>query len=156
MSAEKGTTTASDTNRAGTFSSAMPAVPVAGGKVIAVRDGKIVFNPTGTNYEIELACPAYAGPSNKPVQGTIRVTARKVWTVPAGGNFIAPIFGPPKTIQGRVRSIGDGHMVVHAGTPITVELPDEDTVLEMADGPITQGRMVNVTAFPGGTFELAK
>src|SRR5688572_19529979 len=105
MSAEKGTTTASDTNRAGTFSSAMPAVPVAGGKVIAVRDGKVVFNPTGTNYEIELACPSYAGPVNKPVKATIRVRARKVWTVPAGGNFIAPIFGPPKTIQGRVRTV---------------------------------------------------
>ena len=156
MSAEKGTTTASDTAKAGTFSSAMPAVPVAGGKVIAVRDGKVVFNPTGTNYEIELACPAYAGPVNKPVKATIRVRARKIWTVPAGGNFIAPIFGPPKTIQGRVRTVEAGHMIVHAGTPITVELPDDDITYDLADGPIAQGRMVNVTAFPGGTFELAK
>lgn len=156
MSAEKGTATTSDTNRAGTTSSAMPAVALAGGKVNAVRDGKVVFNPTGTNYEIELVCPSYAGPTSKPVKAAIRVTARKVWTVPAGGNFIAPIFGPPKTIQGRVRSVGDGRMVVHAGTSITVELPDEDIVFDLADGPVAVGRTVNVTAFGGGTFELAR
>lgn len=126
----------------------------ATGKVTAVKDGKIVFAPTGTNYELELVCPKYSGPINKPVKGTVRVRARKVWTVPSGGNFITPIFGPPKIIQGRVRSLDARTLVVQAGTAITVELPDDDIVFDLANGAITEGVMVNVTAFAGGTFDL--
>ena len=126
----------------------------ASGKVTAGKDGKIIFAPTGTNYELELSCPRYAGPIGKPVKGTIRVRARKVWTVPSGGNFITPIFGPPKIIQGRVRSLDARTLVIQAGTAITVDLPDEDIVFDLANGAIAEGVMVNVTAFPGGTFEL--
>lgn len=127
----------------------------ASGKVTSVKEGRIVFAPTGTNYELDLVCPGYAGPLNKPVKGTIRVRARKVWTVPSGGNFITPIFGPPKIIQGRVRSLDARTLVVQAGTAITVDLPDEDIVFDLANGAIGEGVMVNVTAFAGGTFELA-
>jgi hypothetical protein len=90
------------------------------------------------------------------VKGIIRVKARKVWTVPSGGNFIAPIFGPPKTIQGRVKAGDAKHLIVHAGCQIYVDLPDEDIVFDLANGAIKIGSIVNVTAFPGATFELAK
>jgi hypothetical protein len=126
------------------------------GKVLSAGNGTVIFNPAGTNYELKLVAPGYAGPAQgPPVRGIIRVTARKVWTVPSGGNFIAPIFGPPRTIQGRVRSIGTGRMVVHAGCQIWVELPDNDIVYDLARGPIRVGGIVNVTALPGATFELA-
>jgi hypothetical protein len=150
-------TTATDTTTTGstpTTQPAGPAAPLAAGKVSAVRDGKVVFVPASTNYELELVCPGYAGPVNKPVKGVVRVRARKIWTVPSGGNFITPIFGPPKIIQGRVRALDRGMLVVQAGTPITVELPDDDIVYDLANGPITTGVMVNVTAFAGATFEL--
>ncbi|QOV88612.1 hypothetical protein [Humisphaera borealis] len=126
----------------------------ATGKVTAVKDGKVIFAPTGTNYELELVSPKYAGPTGKPVKAIIRVKARKVWTVPSGGNFITPIFGPPKIIQGRVRSLDARTLVIQAGTAITVDLPDEDIVFDLANGAISEGVMVNVTAFAGGTFEL--
>ncbi len=126
----------------------------ASGKVTSIKDGKIIFAPTGTNYELELACPKYAGPVNKPVKGVVRVRARKVWTVPSGGNFITPLFGSPKIIQGRVRSLDTRTLVVQAGTMITVDLPDEDIVFDLANGAIGEGVIVNVTAFAGGTFEL--
>ena len=130
--------------------------PLALGKVKAVREGKVIFVPVNTNYELELVCPSYNGPVNKPVKGTIRVKARKLWTVPSGGNFITPLFGPPKIIQGRVRALDRTWLVVQAGTPITVELPDNDNVYDLANGAISPGVMVNVTSFAGGTFELAK
>ena len=82
------------------------------------------------------------------------MTARKVWTVPSGGNFIAPIFGPPKTIQGRVKWLDEKTLVVHAGTSFLVELPASDQALDLANGPIEVGAMVNVTASPGATAEL--
>jgi hypothetical protein len=125
----------------------------ARGKVIAAKDGVVHFAPSGTNYELHLVAPNDAAPTGTLVQGTIRVAARKVWTVPSGGNFIAPIFGPPRTIQGRVRSLDERSLVVQAGVPILVELPADDAGYDLANGPITVGVMVNVVALPGARFE---
>src|SRR5215211_5439159 len=124
------------------------AMLAAAGKVTAAGEGKLVFAPAGTNYELHLLCPRYAGPVNKPVRGTIRVTARKLWTVPSGGNWVQPIFGPPRIIQGRVRALAATHLVVQAGMPIRVDLPDDDIVYDLANGSISVGVMVNVTALP--------
>jgi hypothetical protein len=127
----------------------------ARGRVIAVKDGVVHFAPSGTNYEMHLAAPGYGGSTGVLVQGTVRVTARKVWTVPSGGNFVSPIFGPPRTIQGRVRSLDERSLVVHAGVPILVELPADEAGYDLANGPITVGVMVNVVALPGARFEPA-
>ena len=76
--------------------------------------------------------------------------------MPSGGNFITPIVGTPRIIQGRVRALDRGHLVVHSGAPIWVELPDSDRVFEMANGSIRVGAMVNVTLLPGALFEPAR
>src|SRR5215207_5021698 len=95
----------------------------ARGKVTAVKDGMVHFAPAGTNYELHLAAPGYSGPVSASTRGLIHLVARKVWTVPSGGNFIAPIFGTPRTVQGMIRAIADRSIVVHAGVPMVVELP---------------------------------
>src|SRR4051794_29313644 len=101
-----------DSNRSDmATASAIPSI----GKVTAVKDGIIVFSPAGTNYEMHLISRAFAGPMNSPVKGIIRVHPKKIYTVPSGGLFINPIFGPPKTIQGRIRYIDEDQMVLHAG-----------------------------------------
>jgi len=127
----------------------------ARGKVTEAKDGTVRFAPSGTNYELHLAAPGYAGPVGALTEGTIRVSARKVWTVPSGGNFIAPIFGPPRTIQGRVRAVSEQSIVVHAGTNLVVELPQSDAAYDLVNGPIAVGAMVNVMVFPGARFEPA-
>jgi hypothetical protein len=123
------------------------------GKVIAVKDGVVHLAPAGTNYEMHLLAPNFAAAAGAPAHGTIHVTARKVWTVSTGGNFIAPIFGPPRTIQGRVRALDERTMVVQAGVPILVELPADETGYDLATGPIAVGATVNVVALPGARFE---
>ena len=128
---------------------------IAHGRVNEVRDGLVVFAPHGTNYELHLVAAGYAGPVKSLTNGVVRVTARKVWTVPSGGNFIAPIFGPPRTIQGRVRALDQRTLVVQAGTPVVVDLPEEPALLDLAEGPIRVGSLVNVTALPGARFEHA-
>jgi hypothetical protein len=127
----------------------------ARGKVTEVRDGTVVFSPAGTNYLLHLAAVNYTGPVNQPISAIVRVTARKVYTVPSGGNFIAPIFGQPRTLQGRVMSIADGSMVIHAGLPIVVDLPTAETAIDLDNGQITVGSMVNVVALPQARFALA-
>src|SRR3954464_14504778 len=142
-----------------TTTTTAPAAAVSGsgalGKVTAISGDVIHFAPAGTNYTLHLLAPRFSGTvGGAPVRGMIRVTARKIWTVPSGGNFVAPITGQPRTIQGRVRSIEPGRIVVHAGTNFVVAVPDNDTVCDLADGAIAVGRMVNVTALPGATFEM--
>jgi hypothetical protein len=131
----------------------------AKGKVLATSESDkgrvIVFQPQGTNYELHLISDEpFAGELNKPLELTVRVQARKVYTVPSGGNFIAPIFGPPRIIQGRVRYADDRMLVVHAGTPVIVELPAADSAIDLDEGVIQVGRMVNVTALPGAKCEI--
>ena len=149
-----------DTIRTTTNAVATATSPAAGGaaakgRVTATKDGIVLFAPHGTNYELHLAAPNYRGPVGSLTQGVIRATARKVWTVPSGGNFIAPIFGSPRTIQGRVRALDERSLVVQAGTPIVVELSDDPNLIDLANGPITVGALVNVTAMPGARFEPA-
>jgi len=129
----------------------------ARGKLIEVNGTTAVFQPAGTNYQIHLNLPenkASIVAGDQPIELLIRVRARKVWTVPSGGNFIAPIFGPPKIIQGRVKWLDERTLFVHAGTNFIVELPGSDQALDLANGPIGVGTMVNVTAMPGATMEL--
>ena len=132
----------------------------AKGKVTSVRDDGhvVVFAPANTNYEIHLTSAEgkYVGPIGKPVEGIIRAKARKVWTVASGGNFISPLFGEPRTIQGRVRATpSDETLIVHAGTDFHLELPGNGIGVDLTAGPIRAGVMVNVMAMPAPTCELA-
>ena len=126
----------------------------AQGKILGTRNGLVTFAPANTTYELHLVAPAYGGAVNTLINGIIRVTARKAYTVPSGGNFISPIYGTPRTIQGRVRAIDGNSLVVQAGAPIHVTMPTEASAVELANGSITVGSLINVVAMPGATFEL--
>ena len=125
----------------------------AKGKVVESRSGVVIFQPRGTNYELHLDCENYRGPLRKATSGVVRVRARKLYTVPSGGLFIAPILGTPRTIQGRVIAVGDDQIVIHAGGPVLVDLPADAHAIDLASGPVSEGTMVNVVALPGATFE---
>jgi hypothetical protein len=127
----------------------------ARGKVITVNDGSVVFAPKDSNYELQLVTSGrYDGPVNIPVDARVRATVRKLLTVPSGGAFVSPIFGPPKTVQGRVRHVEAGAIVVQAGLPFVLELPAADHALDLNSGPIAKGMMINAIVLPGATFEL--
>jgi hypothetical protein len=126
------------------------------------KSGRIVFVPTGTNYQhhLEFADAGEGGSGlgglreGSVVRGLVRLKARKVYTVVAGGNFVAPILGTPRTIQGEVVGIGEGYVVVQAGAKFVVELPEETGAsVELGHGAIEVGTRVNVVAMPGAWFE---
>jgi len=130
----------------------------ARGKVLRVEGNVVVFNPAGTTYELHLQNHDGAElPSASPaaVSCYIRCNARKVWTMASGGNFVTPIFGPPRVVQGRVRYMEEHLGVVHAGAPVIVTWPTEGTAFDLINGPVIPGVMVNVTLLAGATFELA-
>lgn len=128
----------------------------ARGKIVEVNGRVVEFHPTGTSYRLHLEAATDAPPtvSPRPVEALIRVRARKIWTVPSGGLFIAPIVGTPRTIQGRVRHLDQRQMQINAGTMIVVDLPTQDAAYDLTSGPIELGTIVNVVAFPGATIEL--
>jgi len=77
--------------------------------------------------------------------------------MPSGGNFVTPIFGPPRVVQGRVRYLEEGGLsAVQAGVPIIVTLPAEEVAYDLVNGPITTAAIINATILPGATFELAR
>jgi hypothetical protein len=129
----------------------------AKGKVTRVDGKSVTFVPAGTNYELHLEAEGsgYSGAVNVPVEAVVRLRARKVMTVPSGGNFISPIFGPPRIVQGRVRCLSANVLVIHAGTNLMVELPASDSAFDLATGAIGMGSMVNATILPGGTLAMA-
>jgi hypothetical protein len=127
----------------------------AKGKVIEVRGTMIVFQPTNTTYQLYLAGGPYNGPVKTPVEILIRANARKVWTVPSGGNFIAPIIGTPRTIQGRVRLIADQTIVLQAGVPVVLALPASDSAIDLNTGSIGVGSLIDAMVMPGVSYELA-
>ncbi len=127
----------------------------AKGKVIEVKGSVIVFQPTNTTYHLHLAGAPYTGPVKTPIEIVIRGNARKLWTVPSGGNFIAPITGTPRTIQGRVRCIVDQTIVVQAGVPVALALPTGDSGIDLSTGSIGVGSLINAMVMPGVSYELA-
>ena len=131
----------------------------ARGKVVSVQDNLVVFAPSNTNYQLRLerqgAGPdAPAIPSGVVLDAILRVTGRKIWTVPSGGNFIDPIYGPPRRIQGRIKYLDEEQMVVQAGAPVLVKLPSDPEAFDLARGPLTVGTLVNVSALPNATIEV--
>ena len=126
----------------------------ARGKITEAHGTSVVFHPTGTNYQLHLESAGDVKVSDRPVEAIIRLRSRKLWTVPSGGNFVAPIFGPPKIVQGRVRWLDERQLVVQAGCMFVVDVPGDDQAIDLANGAISVGTMVNVTTMAGGMIEL--
>jgi len=126
----------------------------AQGTILSVDGDVVVFNPSGTRYQLRLKAhgDAPALVVGVAVAGVIRLTARKVRTVSSGGNFITPIFGPPLELQGRIYSLDQRQMVLHAGTPVVVQLPEDDAVYDLNKGPLEVGALVGIVAETGAVF----
>ncbi len=124
------------------------------GTVCSAAEGKLVLAVDNTNYELYLDCqaPLTAG---QRVRGKVVVRARKVWTVSAGGSFITPLAGKPLVVQGIVKAVQGKMLIVQAGTPMCVELPEERSAFDMKNGEPASGVMVNVTTSGAARFELA-
>ncbi len=122
--------------------------------VKSCEDGQAVLGAIGPKYEVrvQVDSPLSAG---SRVAGRVKVKARKVWTIPAGGSFISPLLGEPRVVQGRVLYADNKTIVVQAGYRVTIELPTDKSAFDLKNGSLQRGVMVNVTIWPGAKFELA-
>ena len=51
--------------------------------------------------------------------------------------------------------VDDRQIIIRAGVTVAVELPKSDEGVDLSEGPLTVGSIVNAVALPGATFELA-
>jgi len=130
----------------------------ARGKIIRVEGNTVVFNPSGTTYELHLVNKGREMPaaSGSAINCQIRGVVRKIWTMASGGNFVTPILGTPRVVQGMVRYLDEKIAVIQAGVPFVLALPADATSYDLINGPVSPGVMVNATIMPGATFELMR
>src|SRR4051812_41495400 len=126
------------------------------GIIKSADENWVVFCPRDTAYEIHLLNAAKCtGPIGVRVEGYIHLAARKIYTVPSGGNFISPIFGPARIVQGRVRYLDESEMVVQAGAPGSVGLPQNQNALHPGRTDPPRPSPGNVVALPGAGVWVA-
>ncbi|MBC7784135.1 MAG: hypothetical protein H7144_09865 [Burkholderiales bacterium] len=126
---------------------------IAKGKISRLDGPQVVFNPRDTNYQLYLEIAGVPQiVLNEPVDAVLNASARKVYTVPSGGLFVSPIVGTPRILQGRVKEITDGWLTLNCGVIVNVQLPDDAGAVELANGEIAAGSLVNVVLQPGASF----
>ncbi|HEY0008910.1 MAG TPA: hypothetical protein VGB55_09315 [Tepidisphaeraceae bacterium] len=119
-------------------------------------DKTLVFAPRESNYELHLqTLEGYEGVINQPIDVVVRASARKIYTVPSGGLFVSPIRGTPRIVQGRVKAFDQRSLTLQCGVLVTVDLPTGDGAIDLAEGQIEVGSLVNVVLLPGARAEIA-
>jgi hypothetical protein len=127
------------------------------GKILRNENGRTVFHVIDTNYELHLESGEdLSSLIGQKVVGRVRVKARKVYGVPSGGNFVQPVLGTPRIIQGRVLNVDQHAITVKAGAIFIVELPTGPDAIDLHHGAIGVASLVNIVALPGASFELVR
>lgn len=109
----------------------------------------LVLEIPNTSYQLHLIP---AGPISSPVGkrliGRIAVKARRIDVVETGGQYIEPVIGRPRRIQGTVIGVKDGAVIVDAGVPVHATPTDP----RQAADQFQPGQFVSFDAEPGATF----
>jgi hypothetical protein len=115
----------------------------------AKHPAHIVLEVPNTSYQLHLI-PAgpIATPVGKRLIGKISVKARRIDVVGTGGQYIEPVLGRPRRIQGTVIGTKDGAVIVDAGVPVHSTPMDPR---QSAD-QFQPGQFVSFDAEPGATF----
>lgn len=96
--------------------------------VASVGEGLVTLRSPGANYEttFKLGGVAKALKAGDKVRGSILAPAWKAEKVSDGGNYVEPLLGRPRRMQGEIMSINAAanQLTVHVGYDVTVTLPD--------------------------------
>ena len=129
---------------------APPAAPSVIGRIEHKSDERIILAVEGTDYRLHLVPAGPVGEVGQRVRGTVRIEARRVDVVPAGGTFIEPVYGRPRRVQGRIvggdLAANELHLKAHA--PVIVRLEPAQKAAEFC-----VGQLVGFDAKAGATFE---
>ncbi len=106
--------------------------------VESIADGIVTLRVPNANYRNSFAMTTEAAALPAPgerVTGTIQAPAWKAEKVALGGNYVEPLFGRPRRMQGTVLAVNTAtnELTVQVGYEVTVKLPEK---YKAADFPV--------------------
>lgn len=115
----------------------------------ATKEAYIKFLVPNTSYELHLRPAAeIATAKGKRLVGVIRAQARRIDVVGTGGQYVEPVFGRPRRVQGTVVRSEAGGVVVDAG--VTIHLIPTDS--RQSAEAFQPGQLVSCDVLDGATF----
>ena len=103
----------------------------------SVENGCLTLRAPGTNYRHTFQCSGGSNlsPGGK-VFGAIYAAAYKIEPVSAGGNYVEPVFGRPRRMQGLVvaQHPDRNELVVRVGYDVVVKAPTGQNASDFAVG----------------------
>jgi hypothetical protein len=104
--------------------------------VESIENDLVTLKTPNANYRTTFKC-ALAGQlvAGKRVSGTVHAPARKIEAVSQGGNYVEPLFGRPRRMQGLVlkQDLAENILTVQTGYEVAVQLPPQQSA---ADYPV--------------------
>jgi hypothetical protein len=105
--------------------------------VDSVENGVVTLRVPGNNYRNSFAVTAEGGlAAGSRVRGQVLAPAWKVDRVETGGNYVEPLYGRPRRMQGTILSIDTAAntLTVQVGYEATCVLPDRHRAADFAVG----------------------
>jgi hypothetical protein len=105
--------------------------------VDSIENGIVTLKVPGSNYRNSFALHENAVlTAGSRIRGTIHAPAWKVDRVELGGNYVEPLFGRPRRMQGTILSVNatTNELTVQVGYEATVKLPAQYKASEYAVG----------------------
>jgi hypothetical protein len=97
--------------------------------VDSVGQGTVVLGVAGSNYKntFVLRDGAEKLAPGQRVRGVVKAPAWKVDRVDLGGNYVEPLYGRPRRMQGTILAVDTtrNELVVQVGYEVTVQLPEK-------------------------------
>ena len=107
--------------------------------VEAIQDNLVTLAAPPTNYRNAFVlksgnCPALT--VGERIRGTIHAPAWKVDRVDLGGNYVEPLFGRPRRMQGTILATNPAtnELTVQVGYEVTVKLPERYSAADFQPG----------------------
>ena len=116
----------------------------------SLADGFGIFTIPGTQYRLHLAVEEGLEECvGGRVRGRVHGRSLRMHHSPAGGNFIEPLEGRPRIVQGTVIAVDPGthEVLVDLVVPIRLAIPESQSTASFATGD-----MVNFYMEPGASF----
>ncbi len=115
-----------------------------------VAGNEITLRATGNNYRNTFVVTDATGlAAGERVEGTIHAPAWKIDRVEMGGNYVEPLFGRPRRMQGTILSVNasTNELTVKVGYEVTVKLPVKYKASEFLPGQRVGWDNIEIPAF---------
>jgi len=111
-------------------------------RLLGVEEGMVILGIPGTEYRLSMhladGSSIDGAETGRRIRGTVRGEALKVHNPSAGGNFIEPVDGHPRIVQGTViaTSPGTGDVLIDLVIPVWVRLTAAQSASTFATGDL--------------------